>query len=86
MWPLVDPMNARELAFASGVSYALAPSLSAGARIRGGSPIGDGEHRLAAGVVVSWRLARLATSLELQRGVIGDPFGTRGIVKTAMSF
>lgn len=83
-WPLVDPMNARELAFGSTFTYTVAPSLTASVRMIGAAPIGDGQTRLAAGGGVAWTLGRAVTSLEILGGIVGDPFGIRGVLTTRL--
>jgi len=86
MWPLVDPMNPSELTYGATGMVALGNALGAGVRAFGAVPIGDGETRLVAGVRVIWRAGRAETTVEIQNGVVGDPFGLRGIVATSVRF
>jgi len=86
MWPLVDPMNAREVTYAAGAVAPLACGLAAGARLRGAAPIGSGDARLAGGAVIVWRVGQLDTSFALERGLVGDPFGSRGALEAAWTF
>ena len=83
-WPLVDPMNAREVTFDAGAMYMLAPTLSAGARVFGAAPINDGLTRVAIAGRVAWTLGRTVTSLEIAGGAVGDPFGLRGTLGTTI--
>ncbi|MBX3160959.1 MAG: hypothetical protein KF773_33680 [Deltaproteobacteria bacterium] len=84
MWPLVDPMNASELTYAGGLTLGLARDLGLGARLRGAAPLGDGTHRLYGALRIIWVAGRAETTLEIQRGALGDPFGLRGILETAI--
>ncbi|MBX3159650.1 MAG: hypothetical protein KF773_27015 [Deltaproteobacteria bacterium] len=84
MWPLVDPMNAMELTYGAGVMLGLARELGVGARLRGAMPIGDGAQRLVGAVRVVWVAGRAQTALEIQHGTVGDPFGLRGVLETAI--
>jgi len=86
MWPLVEPMNPSELTWSATGMVALDRTLGAGIRAFGAVPIGDGETRLVAGVRVIWRAGRAETSAEIQNGVVGDPFGLRGILETSVRF
>lgn len=86
MWPLVDPMNASELPFGVTAMFALAPPLGAGARIAGAVPIGDGDRRLYGGVRILWSAGRVETSAEVLGGMVGSPFGVRGVIETSMQF
>jgi hypothetical protein len=86
VWPLVDPMNYQEVAFGVAASYALAQVLSAGVRITGAAPIGDGTSRLTGGVRVTWTEGRVETSFELAGGFVGDPYSVRGVLTTSLRF
>jgi hypothetical protein len=83
-WPLVGPMNAREVTFGGTASYALAPSLAIGLSATGATPIGDGRTRLVTGGRIMWTLGSTVTSAEIAGGVIGDPFGIRGVISTTV--
>jgi|GEM_PF-840694 len=86
MWPLVEPMNGTELTFGGTVMVAVARTLGAGVRTYGAAPIGDGSTRLAAGPRIVWSAGRLTTSAEISGGLIGDPFGLRGVLETSLRF
>jgi hypothetical protein len=86
MWPIVDPMNAIEVTYGATAMVSVAPTLAIGVRGVGGVPVGDGDHRLAAGVRVAWRAGRVETSAEMLAGVLGDPYGIRGVVEVAVRF
>jgi hypothetical protein len=85
-WPLVDPMNRSELTFGATGMVALASALRAGVRTDGAVPIGDGDARLTAGVRAVWTRGRVETTAELQGGLVGAPFGVRGLVEAAVRF
>lgn len=86
MWPLVEPMNATELTFAGSVMVAVAPTLGAGVRTYGAAPLGDGSMRLAVGPRIAWVAGRVTMTAELAGGVLGDPFGVRGVLETSLRF
>lgn len=86
MWPLVDPMNARELTYAGSAVVPLTRSLAAGAEVRAATPVGSGDSRVSGGGTVVWRTKRVDTSFALQRGFVGDPFGARCTVETSLTF
>ena len=86
MQPIVDPMNASELTWSGATSYSITRRLQAGARVSGGVPIGDGDHRVVGAARVVWLEGRFTTAAELQAGIAGDPFTVRGVVSTAMTF
>ena len=67
-------------------SYSITRRLQAGARVSGGVPIGDGDHRVVGAARVVWLEGRFTTAAELQAGIAGDPFTVRGVVSTAMTF
>lgn len=85
-WPLVEPMNASEVTCGATGMVALARALATGLSVRGAVPIGDGATRLVGGVRVMWREGRVDTSVEIQGGLVGDPFGVRGVVETTLRF
>jgi hypothetical protein len=86
MWPLVDPMNASELTYGGTAMVALASTLGVGLRAAGAVPVGDGAHWLTGGVRVMWSEGRVATSAEVLGGLVGDPFGLRGVIETSVRF
>jgi hypothetical protein len=81
-WPLVAPMNARELSFGGSAMYSLSPAWAVGVSSNGATPIGDGRARLITGGRIVWMFGRLVTAAELAGGVVGDPFGVRGMLST----
>jgi hypothetical protein len=86
MWPLVDPMNAQQISYGVTALVPLARVLGAGVKMRGATPIGTGEDWLAGGVGVVWRTARVQTSFDVERGIVGDVFGMRGTLETTFAF
>lgn len=88
MWPLVEPMNLSEITWSGAGEFALAPGLRAGARLSGGVPVGSlpGHDRVVGTLRVAYGEGRVDTSAELQAGLEGDPFTTRGIVSTSVRF
>jgi hypothetical protein len=85
--PLVDPMNFSELTWSSGGDLALARSVRVGAQLSGGVPLeGNGNTRLVGGLRFLWSDGRVATSAEIQAGLVGDPFHVRAVVETALRF
>jgi hypothetical protein len=85
-WPLVEPMNERELTWSASGDTELGADFRAGARLTGGIPFGSGNERVSAGVRVGWNRGRVTTAAELQAGIAGDPFTLRGVVETALRF
>ena len=77
-WPIVDPMNAREITYQGSATYSLARALGVGARVVGAMPVGDGVSRTALAGRVLWTAGRVVTTLEVAGGIAGDPFGVRG--------
>jgi hypothetical protein len=86
MWPLVDPMNAQQVSYSASALLPLARVLGAGVRMRGATPIGTGENWLVAGAAVVWQEARVQTRLDVERGIVGDVFETRGMLETEIAF
>ncbi len=86
-WPLVSPMLMAEVSWNAGADVRMTPAVTAGARAAGGLPAGEGgpARAIVAGRV-GWRRGRVDSSIELQAGVVGDPFTIRGVVSTALSF
>lgn len=85
-WPLVDPMSFSELTFGTSAEVALPGGFRAGARASGAIPTGDGGSRLFGGVRVAFARGRIESSLEAQAGIVGEPFGVRGVFTTAVRF
>jgi hypothetical protein len=83
-WPLVAPMNAREVTLGGDVMYVLAPALGVGVGVDAAAPVGDGVARLAAGGRVVWTAGRVVTTAEVAGGVVGDPFGLRAVIGAAI--
>lgn len=88
MWPLVEPMNMSELTWSGSGELAVGSGVHAGARLSGGVPIGvlPGHERVVAAARVAWSAGRYDTAVELQAGLVGDPFTLRGVVSTALRF
>jgi hypothetical protein len=88
MWPLVEPMNMSEITWSGAGELSLAPGLRAGARLSGGAPVGSlpGHDRIVGTLRVAYGEGRVDTAAELQAGLAGDPFTTRGIVSTSVRF
>jgi hypothetical protein len=86
-WPLVAPMLMAEVSWSAAGDVRISDRLSAGARASGGLPAGEGgSARASIGARVAWHGGRTDTAFELQAGVAGDPFTTRGVVATTRSF
>lgn len=86
MWPLVEPMNASEITFGGTGMFAVAPTLGIGVRAYGATPTSEGDTRLAGGARVVWIAGRLTTTAELLGGLVGEPFGARGMLETSIRF
>lgn len=86
MWPLVEPMNAEEVTASATGMLALAPTLAVGLQAKAATPIGDGDTRVTGGGRVAWLAGRVETSLRLDRGFVGSPFGLRGLLETVVRF
>jgi len=84
--PLVDPMNLQELTWSAAADLDLGHGVQLGGRTRGALPIGTGQIRVIGGGRVAWGTPRVSTGLELQVGLVGDPFTVRGVVDTALRF
>ncbi|MBA3542044.1 MAG: hypothetical protein H0T79_20680 [Deltaproteobacteria bacterium] len=90
-WPLVDPMNMSELTWSASselhVLHTAARAITAGARVSGGIPVGQpGTTRVVGGVRVAWVAGNLTSAVEVQTGLLGDPFTVRGVLQTSVSF
>ncbi|MEO6776374.1 MAG: hypothetical protein ABI467_25755 [Kofleriaceae bacterium] len=87
VWPLVDPMNMSEIAWGVGCNVALGRGVSSSVRAGGGIPVGlTGHQRVIGAARVGWGSKRVDTAVELQAGLVGDPFSIRGLVETALHF
>jgi len=84
--PLVDPMNMQELTWSVAADIDVGHGVQLGGRARGAVPIGTGQTRAIAGGRVAWGTARITTGVELQVGLVGDPFTIRGVLDTALRF
>lgn len=85
--PLVDPMNMSELAWSAGSDVAIGEKLTAGARLSGAVPVlENGVTRVVGGVRAGWGDRKLSTAVEVQAGLVGDPFTVRGVLETSVSF
>lgn len=86
-WPLVEPMNMSEIAWSASSDLMVTDTITAGARLSGGVPVGEpGVNRVIGGVRVGWAQGKLTTGAELQAGIIGDPFVVRGVLETSVAF
>ena len=86
-WPLVDPMNMSELTWSAGGDYGVGSGVHAGVRLGGGIPVGPAGNDRVIGVArVAWGHGQVDTGAELQAGLVGDPFGLRGIFDMAVHF
>lgn len=83
-WPLVSPMNIAEVTYGLEAAVAVTPSLGVALRAFGAAPTGDGTTRLITAGKVLWHHGRVATTLELQHGTVGDPFELRGLLGTSV--
>ncbi|MDX2091964.1 MAG: hypothetical protein SFX73_29140 [Kofleriaceae bacterium] len=85
MWPLVDPMTMSELTMRAGVSVTTTRQLSVALRAIAAVPfVDDADNRLVGALRVAWRRGRFETSADLAQGLVGDPFGTRITIGTAL--
>jgi hypothetical protein len=84
--PLVDPMNMQELIWSVAADVDVGHGLQVGGRTRGGVPVWTGQARVIGGGRVGWGTPRISTGLELQVGLVGDPFTVRGVLDTALRF
>ena len=88
VWPLVEPMNMSEISWSGAGDVAVSHGVHVGAQLSGGVPVGvlPGHDRVIGAVRVSYGAGAFDTSAEVEAGLDGDPFNTRGIVATAMHF
>lgn len=86
VWPLVEPMNLQELTWSAAATLTEVVPVRLTARCSGGLALGAGTTRVIAGLRAAWGHGRVDTALELQAGLIGDPFSVRGVLETAVRF
>jgi hypothetical protein len=86
LMPLVDPMNMQELAWSAAADLDLGHGLQLGGKTLGGVPLGTGQTRMIGSGRVAWGTPRVSTGLEVQVGLVGDPFTVRGVLDTALRF
>lgn len=88
VWPLVEPMNMSEISWSGTGELAVSHGVRFGAQLSGGVPVGSlpGHDRVIGALRVSYGAGPFDTSAEVEAGLDGDPFNTRGIVATAMHF
>jgi hypothetical protein len=85
-WPIVEPMNLSELTWGASADVLIVPAVTAGARLLGAVPIGDGQSRVVAGARTAWTAGRVGAGFEIQAGLHGDPFSIRGVFETTVRF
>ena len=86
-WPIVEPMLMSEVSWSAGGDVALGHAATVGVRFAGGIPAGaPGDTRAQAGLRGAWHRSQFDTAVEIQAGLVGDPFTVRGVVSTALSF
>jgi hypothetical protein len=87
VWPLVEPMNMSEVSWSAGCDLALGRGMHGSVRAAGGIPVGlMGHERVIGAGRVGWGSGRVDTAVEIQTGLVGDPFTIRGLVETALHF
>jgi hypothetical protein len=87
MAPLVEPMNMSELTWSAGGDVVVGGGALVGVLASGGVPIAmPGTNRVVGALHVAWGAGRIGTIAEVQVGLAGDPFNTRGVVSTALRF
>jgi hypothetical protein len=81
-------MNMSELTWSAGGEVAIAEGVRGGARFTGGIPVGSmpGTDRVVGAVRAAWGAGRYDTAVEIQAGLVGDPFTIRGVLSTALRF
>jgi hypothetical protein len=87
-WPLVDPMNPREvMGVARGVAALVPGQLNAGGQLTFATPVGlDGERRLVGAVLVERPFGRYGLHLLVEAPFIGDPFVARALFELSYRF
>jgi hypothetical protein len=84
--PLVEPMSLEELTWSAGADLDVGHSVRLGASAQGAIPTGSSADRVFGAGRVTWGTPRIETKVELQVGIMGDPFTIRGVVETALRF
>lgn len=87
-WPLVDPMNPREvMGVARGVAALVPGQLNAGAQLVFATPVVlDGEQRLVGAVLVERPFGRYGLHVLVETPFIGDPFVARALFELSYRF
>lgn len=87
-WPLVDPMNPREvMGVARAIALLVPGRLHAGAQLTFATPVGlDGEERAIGAVLVERPFGRYAVHVLVEAPLVGDPFVARGLVELSYRF
>jgi len=86
-WPLVAPMNMSEIMWGTGADVALGRGFSTGVGLTGGVPVGGmGHQRLVGSGRAGYTSGAVSSGVELQAGLVGDPFTVRGVLTTRLQF
>ncbi len=87
-WPLVDPMNPREVMGVARVVALLVPGgLHAGAQLTFATPVGlDGEDRVIGAALLERPFGRYALHVLVEAPLVGDPFVARGSLELSYRF
>ncbi len=87
-WPLVDPMNPREVVTVARATGALVPGrLDAGVQLTHAVPVVlDGSDRLVAAFLAQRTFGRYAIEVLIEAPLVGDPFVSRGLVEVSYHF
>lgn len=87
-WPLVDPMNPRELMTVARAVAVLVPGgLHAGGQLTFATPVGlDGTNRVVAAVLVERPFGRYGLRVLVETPLVGDPFVARALVELSYRF
>ena len=82
-WPLVDPMNMQEITWAASASLPVWRRLETTLGGSGAVPVdvAMGVDRVAASLRAAWLDPGMVTAVELQVGILGDPYVVRGLVE-----
>lgn len=87
-WPLVDPMNPREIVTVARAVAVLVPGgLDAGAQITYAAPVMlEGETRVVGSVVAEHTFGRYGLQFVLDTPLVGDPFVARALLELSYRF
>ena len=87
-WPLVDPMNPREVVTVARAMAVLVPGgLDAGAQITYAAPVMlEGETRVIGSVVAEHNFGRYGLQFMLETPLVGDPFVARALLELSYRF